>query len=166
MLTPVKKILYASDLGQGARSAFRMAVSIARQYDAEIIFAHAIEPMGRTAENLLRGYVSADEIHEMQDEGMKHLHDKMAERLHAFYKEELPEGVEFPHGDPRIAVREGTPSDVILQIAEEEDIDLIVMGSRTHTRLGQALLGSNANKVIHKSKRPTLIVPLGPKPVE
>lgn len=159
MLTPVNKILYASDLGEGTRSAFKMAVSIATQYNAQIIFAHAIEAMGQSTENLLRGYLSQEEIKEMQDSGVRHLVDKMDQRIRSFYAEEM-DGLEYPNGDPKICIMEGSPSDVILAVAEEENVDLIVMGSRTHSRLGQALLGSNANKVMHKSQRPTLIVPL------
>ena len=57
-------------------------------------------------------------------------------------------------------VEEGTPWKTILRVADEIDADVIVMGTRTHSAMGQFLLGSTANKVMHNSKRPVLIVPL------
>lgn len=160
MLPKMNKILYASDLGNGTLDAFRLAVSIARQYNAEIVFTHAIEPMGTTAENVIRNHIPKSLRDELKTSGMDSLKEKMEQRLLRFYREELPEGIEFPHGEPTIRVVEGTPDRVVLRVAEEEDVNMIVMGSRTHTRLGQILLGSNANKIIHQSKRPVLVVPL------
>ena len=42
MLPDVKTILYASDIEEGSRPAFRAAVSMAGHYDASITFLHVI----------------------------------------------------------------------------------------------------------------------------
>ena len=39
-MTEINTILYATDLGKHTRPAFRMAVSLAKQHDAKIIFFH------------------------------------------------------------------------------------------------------------------------------
>ena len=53
---------------------------------------------------------------------------------------------------------EGNPPNEILRIAEDEKIDTIVMGSIGKTGLEKFLMGSVAEKVVHNSKLPVLIV--------
>jgi nucleotide-binding universal stress UspA family protein len=58
-------------------------------------------------------------------------------------------------------IEEGTPWRKILEVGDEINADVIVMGTRKHSALGQALMGSTATKTLTHSKRPVLIVPLG-----
>ena len=53
---------------------------------------------------------------------------------------------------------EGNPPSEILRIAEGDKIDVIVMGSIGKTGLEKFLMGSVAEKVVHDSKLPVLIV--------
>lgn len=53
---------------------------------------------------------------------------------------------------------EGNPPSEILRIAEDDKIDVIVMGSIGKTELEKFLMGSVAEKVVHDSKLPVLIV--------
>jgi nucleotide-binding universal stress UspA family protein len=53
---------------------------------------------------------------------------------------------------------EGNPASEILRIAEDDRIDMIVMGSIGKTGLEKFLMGSVAEKVVHNSKLPVLIV--------
>ena len=53
---------------------------------------------------------------------------------------------------------DGNPPSEILRIAEAEKIDTIVMGSIGKTGLEKFLMGSVAEKVVHNSKLPVLIV--------
>jgi nucleotide-binding universal stress UspA family protein len=53
---------------------------------------------------------------------------------------------------------EGNPASEILRIAEDDKIDVIVMGSIGKTGLEKFLMGSVAEKVVHNSKLPVLIV--------
>ncbi|ELZ91484.1 universal stress protein [Haloferax mucosum ATCC BAA-1512] len=57
------------------------------------------------------------------------------------------------------AIREGVPHRVILEYADEHDIDVIVMG--THGRTGRdklASLGSVTERVVENARRPVLVV--------
>ena len=53
---------------------------------------------------------------------------------------------------------EGNPASEILRIAEDDRIDMIVMGSIGKTGLEKFLMGSVAEKVVHNSKLPVLVV--------
>jgi nucleotide-binding universal stress UspA family protein len=52
----------------------------------------------------------------------------------------------------------GHAPEMIASLAEQEKIDLIVMGTHGHTSLGNVILGSVATGVIARSPRPVLLV--------
>lgn len=54
--------------------------------------------------------------------------------------------------------RGNSPAEDLLQFAEEEDVDLIVLGIRKRSPVGKLLLGSNAQDVILKADCPVLAV--------
>ena len=53
--------------------------------------------------------------------------------------------------------REGSPGHVIVRVQEEEDCDLIVMGSRGRTDLEGLVLGSVTHSVLHLATCPVLV---------
>ncbi len=55
-------------------------------------------------------------------------------------------------------LREGVPFKEIIACAEEEKVDLIAIGSHGKSDIEEMLLGSVAEKVVRKSKKPCLIV--------
>lgn len=55
-------------------------------------------------------------------------------------------------------LKQGEPKDVVLQVAEEEDSDLIIMGSRGLKRLEAILENSVSQYVFQLSPRPMLLV--------
>lgn len=56
-------------------------------------------------------------------------------------------------------VRDGTPVTVLLAVAEEEDADLVVVGSRGVGANPDLLLGSTSTYVAQHSTRPVVIIP-------
>lgn len=57
-------------------------------------------------------------------------------------------------------ITEGHPAEKIIKFAEENSIDLIVMGTFGKGGFNRLLMGSVANKVTRTSKIPVLIVPI------
>ncbi len=55
-------------------------------------------------------------------------------------------------------VRSGPPLDRILAFADEQDADLIVVGSSVRGRLATAVLGSVPLGLVQRSRRPVLVV--------
>ena len=55
-------------------------------------------------------------------------------------------------------VLEGKPAEKIVEYAEENDIDLIVMGTMGKSGLDRILLGSVAERVVRISHTPVLVV--------
>ncbi len=60
--------------------------------------------------------------------------------------------------DVRTHAREGDPADAILDVAEEQDADLIVVGNKGMSGAKRFLLGSVPNKVSHHAPCSVLIV--------
>ena len=54
--------------------------------------------------------------------------------------------------------REGDPADAILDVAEEKDADLIVVGNKGMTGAKRFLLGSVPNKVSHHAPCSVMII--------
>ena len=54
--------------------------------------------------------------------------------------------------------REGDPADAILDVAEERDADLIVVGNKGMTGAKRFLLGSVPNKVSHHAPCSVMII--------
>lgn len=160
MLPDVKTILYASDIEEGSRPAFRAAVSMAGHYDAKITFLHVIEPLSASARNILKTMMNDASLNEMHDSSVENLKNKLVSRIECFCETELDSSEAMKEGQIIPRVEEGTADRVILKVANEIGADLIVMGTRTHSSVGQFLLGSTANRVMHHTQKPVLIIPL------
>ncbi|MBO6275537.1 MAG: universal stress protein, partial [Methanobrevibacter sp.] len=75
-------------------------------------------------------------------------------------KEDLKEFEDMNEEGVKISsvIREGSPAKVILDVAAEEDIDLIVIGSSGKSGFDRFILGSVSDKVVNTAKCPVLVV--------
>jgi len=55
-------------------------------------------------------------------------------------------------------VEQGDPASVIIDVANRLNVDLIVLGSKGQSELGQYLIGSVANKVVQYAAKPVMVV--------
>jgi nucleotide-binding universal stress UspA family protein len=58
--------------------------------------------------------------------------------------------------DPCDRVELGSPSKTILRVAQEMNVDLIVMGAQGHGTLGAMILGSTTHTVVRRATCPVL----------
>ena len=65
-----------------------------------------------------------------------------------------------------VRVLSGSPCDVILEEAESQQADLIMMGSNCHGSNSPPILGSVVSKVLQLSKIPVYMVPMAQPRVE
>ncbi len=160
MLSDFKKILYVSDLDQGARPAFRAAVSLCNHYDSKLTYLHVLESVSGTARGILSNMMDKQEVEELLKEGVTKLKAKVQGRLERFCEQELQEQHKLTANQVTVRVEEGTPWKTIIKVADEIDADVIVMGTRKNRTLEQVFLGSTASKTLNHSKRPVLVIPL------
>lgn len=154
----VKKILYASDLGEHTRPVFRFALSLADKYDAEVYMLHVAEPMSSTAETVISTYLSEDAADQIQKAGMLEVNTIIKKRLKNFCQEEDVNKDNPPQVKETIVVN-GKPSEEVLRVARDYEIDLIVMGKSTRKLLGNKMMGSCARRVSRHANIPVLVIP-------
>lgn len=159
MLPEIKTIVYASDIRQGSRAVFRMAIKQALANNAQIVFLHACEPFDSEMQDMVRDYLPQRISNLHAARILEGHHQRVHERIERFLREELEADIR-PMPEPKIVVRSGKPDQVILAVAEEFNAELIVMGDRAAPALSRMFLGSTAQNVIHQSSVPVLIVPL------
>jgi nucleotide-binding universal stress UspA family protein len=57
-----------------------------------------------------------------------------------------------------ILVARGDPAEIVIELAAERNVDVIVMGTRGHSKIRQFLLGSTAERVVEHAKCPVMTV--------
>lgn len=160
MFPEIKKILYATDLGDNMRPVFRFALSLAERYQAKISMFHVAEPLSPQVRWAFEAYMPEADAREAQRDALKKLRDRMQARLVEVCQEELGESPEDCRLISDVSVISGRAAETITQKAEEWDVDLIIVGTHTDPSAGAGLLGSTARKVTQLSKRPVLVVPV------
>lgn len=160
MLPKIKTILLAATLGEQARPAARMALSLAKSYKAKIVVVHALEPLGAFGHYLVESYLPKKTLKKLEKEGYQRVIKEMEERLSKLVKEEIAELGAAQSVISKFVVDEGPPANVILDEAKRRKADIIVMGSQGDG-LTDTLIGSSARHVTREAKVPVLVVPPG-----
>ena len=155
----VKTILYATALGQHSRPVFRYAISMARQYKAQIIFLHVVEPLSSAARAVLETCMSAEAADMAQRDNMQQVMQQIKMRLKKFCEEEMESSKADVSKVREMLVVAGDPSEEILRVAEKDKVDLIVMGKSTGSVFGSSVMGSVSRRVTRHAKVPVLVVP-------
>ncbi len=155
MIPQIKKILYATDLSKNSSYAFLFAVDLAKKHNAKLVVLHAIEPIPPYAEAY--GALSED----FKKKQLNEMVESLKEHLLGFCKK-----VEAEIGPPcaelvdKILVFTSYPPDAILNTAEKEGCDVIVLGTHGKGFISYAFLGSVSKAVLHRTRKPVFIIPL------
>jgi nucleotide-binding universal stress UspA family protein len=141
-------ILVGTDGSDTARTAVGHATQLARELGARLMIVSAYEPV---AELRLR----EDRIELPKDlQWMINPHEDVLALLEALREEARQSGLE----QVETYARQGDAADAIIDVAEEQRADLIVVGNRGMTGAKRFLLGSVPNKVSHHAPCSVLIV--------
>lgn len=134
-----ERILLAVDGSEHSRRAVLVAGDLSRRYEGEVIVLHAREHEVTWGADI--DVETAEEARRLVDEVVRELKDAGTNVR--------GEVVRVPLGQ--------TPR-AILDMAHEEDVGLIVMGTRGLSDWGRLLMGSVAHKVVHLAEVPVLVV--------
>ena len=145
-----KTILCAIDLKRKADKAFEQAVHFAHQYKSKIILLNVNDDF-QTKEEMVMSRVSIDKINTRYKEiALKARNDMEA----------LQENLETDSINIEVMLRQGKPGITILEVSDEINADLIVIGANGKDSIADYFLGTTAAYVSEHSKTPTLTVPI------
>ena len=138
-----RNIVIATDGSENNKRAISHGIEIAKLSGATVHALYVVDTSAFSSIPMDAGWEEMYEI--LKKEGEKAV----------FEVKELGEasGVEV-----REVLQEGHPSNEIINFAENNNADLIVMGTLGKTGLDRFLMGSVAEKVIRGSKVPVLVV--------
>jgi len=144
MTIQVQRILVPIDFSPTAESVVEWAAHLAEEHSSSIVLLHAYH-LPVEFQQLEGAYLPAEFWVNVKEDAQRSL-SRYAERLRA-------RGIDVDE-----CVREGYPATVIEEEAEEQGVDLIVIGSRGLSGLKHLLLGSIAERVVQKARCPVLTV--------
>jgi len=157
----IKTILYTTHLGEveHTRPVFRYAISLARHYNAEIIIVHVVEPLSKTATEVIKTYLSEEAVEKIQKDDMHQVLDELKKRLKKFCEEELASSKTDVSKVHELLIVAGDPSEEILKAAKKHEADIIVVGKSTGAVFGSTVMGSVARRVARLAGIPVFVVP-------
>jgi len=143
-----RKVLLPTDFSEYSWKTMECGLELAAIGVEEVILLHVVEI---PAEILTRvGLVDSETIETMEDRITESMMDELRQRAKMF------EDRGFSTKEV-VVVSEGKASDAILETAEKENVDLILIGSRGAGWLTKKLLGSVSDEVLVRSKKPVLL---------
>jgi nucleotide-binding universal stress UspA family protein len=142
-----KSIVVGTDGSDTANQAVRQAIDLARAIGAKLELVSAYEP------------VSAQRLREERRDAPEDLQWAISPREDVDATLEAA-AVLAREADVTVDVyaRQGDPADAILDVAEEHDADLIIVGNKGMTGAKRFLLGSVPNKISHHAPCSVLII--------
>jgi nucleotide-binding universal stress UspA family protein len=145
----MKTILVATDGSEGAGRAVDYAAHLAKKDGDDLLIAHVIGGYG-LPDNVFRQFTHAEQawLREQQESVSKNILNGARERVHGL-------------GVNRVLLesRTGDVAQTIVDIAQEKNVETIVVGKRGVGRIAGLLLGSISQKIVSLAPRPVTVVP-------
>jgi nucleotide-binding universal stress UspA family protein len=134
-MSELKRILVPVDFSEYSQQALETAAELAGRLDAELHLLHVLEPWPPASSVTSEAYPL---YHEYVAEANRRAEKALAELP-------IPGG---PAKEVRRLTRSGHIQQEILQYAEEEKVDLIVVGTHGRTGIAHWFMGSVAEKIV------------------
>jgi nucleotide-binding universal stress UspA family protein len=150
----ISRILTAIDGSPSSIEAARYALAMAKKYDAELFALTIINTQPWFHSSTLYGWASSETMEKIHESDVRRAQiwlDKVKENANS-NKEMLQTKVSL------VPYTETSTAGAIINYAEQNHIDLIVIGTRGHSGLKKMLLGSVALAVLTYSHCPVMVI--------
>lgn len=139
-----KNIIFPTDFSPCSFSALKVADDIADKFSSQLHIVHIIYDMV--------AYADAAAVMNWYPAMYVDLEKSALEELN-----KMARNVKFAK-DPELVIRRGVEEAEIVKYADEQNGDLIVMGTHGRRGVGRLLLGSTAEQVLRRANCPVLTV--------
>lgn len=139
----MKKILVPVDFSNHSEYALEVAATLAKKHDSDIVILHML--------GLSEAVFTKDDSQEFME---AQFYMKLAKkRFNEFLDKSYLKGIKVTE-----TVQNYKIFSEINEVAKEQDIDLIVMGSHGTGGVSEIFVGSNTEKVVRTSEIPVLVI--------
>lgn len=142
-----KHILLATDGSPASEHAAQLAVGLARTHGSRLTAVYVVDPYP---------YIGVGEINPMGFQAYMSAAQQQAAQAHAQVEELCKQGDKPVTLQARLVEDVGAASGIV-QTAQTEGADLIVLGSHGRGGIARLMLGSVSTKVVAESKVPVLV---------
>lgn len=139
----IQEIVCPIDFSRPSNAALKAAISLARQYKAELILVSIVEP-------LVTGLMLSVYTYQQY---VNRLKKAAREQLKAMITKHVPKGMKAS-----AVVKTGEPADEIVRTTKAQHADLIVIATHGRRGWGHLIFGSVAEKVIRLAPCPVLVI--------
>ena len=142
---PPKKILCPTDFSEGSQAAISQATELARQFGAMIYLLHVIPIQTSLPTDPISSFNMAEATDILQEQAKRNLQDSAEKLQHAGLT-------------TRAIVLMGEAASAIVETAEREQVDLIVIATYGKTGWRRLAFGSVTEKVVRLATCPVLTI--------
>ena len=141
----VENILFPTDFSEGSSLALHYAKDFTLHYAAKLYILHVVYDISKST-GLNIPHISSDEV-------CKELSDWAVKEIDKFCKDDIQE---LSNVEKKVV--HGTPWEEIINFADNEKIDMIVMGTYGRTGLERLIFGNTAERVVRRAPCPVMTV--------
>ncbi|WP_423793177.1 universal stress protein [Methanocaldococcus indicus] len=148
-----KKILYPTDFSETAELVIPHLEAFRELGGEEVVLLHVVEEKKKKSLlSMLLGFILKSK-EELEKDIENKLINEAKEKL-----DDIKSKLEELGYNVKGIIVVGSPHSKIVEIAENEDVDIIIMGSHGETNLKEILMGSVTEHVIKNTSKPVLII--------
>lgn len=148
----IQKILFPTDFSSVAQNAFRYAILLADELEASVQLLHVVYPQAEPLDFPVVATQATQQQVGAAESIMKRMVEETLVQIQASH-ELKNEPVVLPD------VEIGTPTSMISRVAEREDVDLIVMGTKGEHNMIEKTFGQVSLGTVKNTPAPVLLVP-------
>jgi universal stress protein A len=141
----IHHILAPTDFSDHSKKALDYAVGLAEKFAAKLLLLHVVEIPPYPVEGYAPPSLAATFLEDLERQA--------TEELARWLPEGAPQNVEVTR-----AVTIGSPYRTILETAEAEGVDLIVMATIGRTGISRLVMGSVAERIVRHATCPVLTI--------
>jgi universal stress protein A len=141
----IRRILAPTDFSELSKQGLKSALELAEAFVAKLLLLYVVEPPPYPVEGIVPSHLGATMLDDLERQATNDLAQMLSE-------------TQASNMDVARRVVVGIPYRKIVDVAEEEKIDLIVMTTHGRTGLSHLVMGSVAEKIVRTAPCPVLTI--------